>query len=103
MVQDTWIKFFHQSTYDEVVRADKMMIHVRGPVWHRNQQESGIIPKGLTGLDTAASWSDRTSDGWLYGHGTCCMGACESRRLGAFKWMRNSANEAKRMWLETGS
>jgi len=22
--------------------------------------------------------------------------------LGAFKWMRNSANEAKRMWLETG-
>ena len=22
--------------------------------------------------------------------------------LGACKWMRNSANEAKRMWLETG-
>jgi hypothetical protein len=22
--------------------------------------------------------------------------------LGAFKWMRNSGNEAKRMWLETG-
>ena len=40
--------------------------------------------------------------GWVYGHGTFCMVACTSRILGAFKWMRNSANEAKRMWLETG-
>jgi hypothetical protein len=30
------------------------------------------------------------------------MVACKNRILGAFKWMRNSANEAKRMWLETG-
>jgi hypothetical protein len=30
------------------------------------------------------------------------MGACAHCMLGAFKWMRNSANEAKRMWLETG-
>jgi len=28
--------------------------------------------------------------------------ACKNRILGAFKWRRNSANEAKRMWLETG-
>jgi hypothetical protein len=101
-VQDTFIKFFHQSTCDKVVSADKMMIHARGPVWHRKQQKQGIIPKGLTGLDTAASWSYSKSDSWVYGHGTFCMVACKSRLLGAFKWMRNSAHEAKRMWLETG-
>ena len=101
-MQDTFIKFFHQTTCDNVVSADKMMIRARGPVWHRQHQQQGIIPAGLTGLDTEATWSYSKSDGWVYGHGTFCMVACTSRILGAFKWMRNSANEAKRMWLETG-
>jgi len=101
-VQDTFIKFFHQTTCDNVVSTDKMMIRARGPVLHRKQQQQGIIPTGLTGLDTEATWSYSKSDGWVYGHGTFCMVACTSRILGAFKWMRNSANEAKRMWLETG-
>lgn len=79
-----------------------MMVRARGPVWHRKQQEQGIIPKGLTGLDTDGTWSYSQSDGWVYGHGTFCLVACKSRILGVFKWMRNSANEAKRMWLETG-
>lgn len=85
-----------------MVSADKMMVQARGPVWHRKQQVQGIIPKGLRGLDTDGTWSYSKSDGWVYGHGTFCMVACKSRVLGAFKWMRNSGNEAKRMWLETG-
>jgi hypothetical protein len=85
-----------------VVSADKMMVHVRGPVWHRQQQAQGIIPKGLRGLDTDGTWSYSRSAGWVYGHGTFCLVACQHRILGTFKWMRNSANEAKRMWLETG-
>jgi hypothetical protein len=84
------------------VSADKMMIHARGPVWHRKQQAQGIIPQGLHGLDTDGTWSYSKSAGWVYGHGTFCLVACKSRMLGAFKWMRNSGNEAKRMWLETG-
>src|SRR5262249_585132 len=60
------------------------------------------IPKGLHGLDTEATWSYSKSDGWVYGQGTFCLVACKNRILGMFKWMRNSANEAKRMWLETG-
>lgn len=79
-----------------------MMVRARGPVWHRKHQEQGIIPRGLTGLDTAATWSYSKSAGWVYGHGTFCLVACQNRILGAFKWMRNSGNEAKRMWLETG-
>lgn len=79
-----------------------MMVHARGPVWHRKHQEQGVIPEGLRGLDTDGTWSYSQSDGWVYGHGTFCMVACKSRILGAFKWMRNSGNEAKRMWLETG-
>jgi hypothetical protein len=85
-----------------VVSADKMMVHARGPVWHRKQQAQGIIPKGLRGLDTEGTWSYSHRDGWVYGHGTFCLVACKHRMLGAFKWMRNSANEAKRMWVETG-
>jgi Transposase DDE domain len=101
-VQDTCIKSFLRNTCDEVVSADKMMVHARGPVWHRQQQAQGIIPKGLRGLDTDGTWSYSRSDGWVYGHGTFCLVAWRTRMLGAFKWMRNSANEAKRMWLETG-
>jgi hypothetical protein len=85
-----------------VVSADKMMVHARGPVWHRKQHAQGIIPKGLRGLEVEGTWSYSRSDGWVYGHGRFCLVACQNRILGAFKWMRNSANEAKRMWLETG-
>lgn len=101
-MQDTFIRFFHRSTCDSVVSADKMMVRARGPVWHRKHQAQGIIPPGLTGLDMEATWSYSKSDGWVYGHGTFCLVACKTKILGAFKWMRNSANEAKRMWLETG-
>jgi hypothetical protein len=101
-VQDTCIKFFHRTTGDQVVSTDKMMIHARGPVWHRQQQPQGIIPAGRHGLDTDATWSDSMSDGWVYGHGTFCMVACQHGLVGTFKWMRNSGHEAKRMWLETG-
>ena len=101
-MQDTFIKYFHQTTCDNVVSADKMMVHARGPVWHRKQQVQGIIPKGLRGLDTDGTWSYSRSVGWVYGHGTFCLVACKNRMLGAFKWMRNSANEAKRLWWETG-
>jgi hypothetical protein len=79
-----------------------MMVHARGPVWHRKHQKQGLIPKGLRGLDTDGTWSYSKSDGWVYGHGTFCLVACQHRMLGAFKWRRNSGNEANRMWLETG-
>jgi hypothetical protein len=101
-VQDTFSKYFHQSTCDKVVSTDKMMVHARGPVWHRKHQTQGIIPKGLRGLDTDGTWSYSKSEGWVYGHGTFCLVTSKHRMLGAFKWMRNSGNEAKRMWLETG-
>jgi hypothetical protein len=84
------------------VSADKMMMRARGPVWHRKHHQHGSIPAGLTGVDTEATWSYSKSDGWVYGHGTFGMVACASRRLGAGKWRRNSANEAKRLWRETG-
>ena len=101
-MQDTCIKFFLRTTCAKVVRADKRMVHARGPVWHRKQQAPGIIPKGLHGLDTDGTWSYSRSDGWVYGHGTFCLVTCRTRLLGAFKWMRNSGNEANRLWLETG-
>jgi len=60
------------------------------------------MPKGVHGVDTDGTWSYSKSAGWVYGHGTFCLVACQTCILGAFKWMRNRGNEAKRLWMETG-
>lgn len=83
-----------------VVSADKMMVKARGPVWHQKQKQQGIVPKGLHGLDREATWSYSKADGWVYGHGTFCITVHEPQVLGAFKWMPNSAHEAKRLQAE---
>jgi hypothetical protein len=83
-----------------VVSADKMMIKARGPVWHKKQKQQGLVPKGLHGLDRDATWSFSKADGWVYGHGTFCIALHEPSILGAFKWMPNSAHEAKRLQAE---
>ena len=82
--------------------GDKMMHQTRGPVWPRKHQRQGRIPPGLRGLDREATWSYSKSDGWVYGHGSCCLVAHRPVVLGACKAMRNSAHEAKRLWWETG-
>ena len=85
------------------VSADKMMVKARGPVWHQKQKKQGMIPKGLHGLDREATWSYSKADGWVYGHGTFCLTTHGLHVLGAFKWMPNSASEAKRMEWELAS
>ena len=95
-------KSFLQSTSIKVVSGDKMMNKAWGPVWHTKQKAQGIIPEGLRGVDKEATWGKSHSDGWVYGHGAFCLVSHGSCVLGAFKYMRNSAHEAKRLWLETG-
>jgi hypothetical protein len=85
-----------------VVSGDKMMHKAWGPVWHTKHRAQGIIPEGLHGLDQDATWGKSHSDGWVYGHGSFCLVSHVLCVLGAFKYMRNSAHEAKRLWLETG-
>ncbi|THB80903.1 MAG: hypothetical protein D3926_04825 [Desulfobacteraceae bacterium] len=86
---------------DRVVSADKMMNKAKGPVWHKKQKDQGIIPKGLRGIDKEATWCKSKAAGWVYGHGSFSMTSHQHPVLGCFLWMQNSANEAKRMWLET--
>jgi hypothetical protein len=74
-----------------------MMVKSRGPVWHKKQKETGIMPKNLRGVDREGTWSYSKSDKWIYGHGTFCMTAHEVPVVGMFIYMRNSANEAKLM------
>ena len=85
-----------------MISADKMMNRAKGPLWHKKQKEQGIIPKNLRGIDKDATWAKSKADGWVYGHGSFSLAAHTVPVLGCFIWMRNSANEAKRMWLETG-
>lgn len=82
--------------------GDKMMNRALGPVWHRKQKELGMIPEGLRGLDREATWCTSKSDGWVYGHGSFCLVTHDIPFVGCFQWMRNSGNEAKRLWREVG-
>ena len=84
-----------------MISADKMMNRAKGPVWHKKQKQQGIIPKGLRGVDKEATWGKSNADGWVYGHGSFSLTSHKVPVLGCFIWMKNSANEAKRMWLET--
>ena len=77
------------------------MNKAKGPVWHKKQKDQGIIPKGLRGIDKEATWCKSKAAGWVYGHGSFSMTSHQHPVLGCFLWMQNSANEAKRMWLET--
>ena len=85
-----------------MISADKMMNKANGPVWHKKQKDQGIIPNGLHGVDKDATWGKSQADGWVYGHGSFSLVSHKVPVLGCFLWMKNSANEAKRMWLETG-
>lgn len=84
-----------------MISADKMMNKASGPVWHKKWKEKGIIPKGLRGVDREATWCKSESDGWVYGHGSFSLSSHGVAVLGCFMWMKNSGNEAKRMWFET--
>jgi hypothetical protein len=97
-----FFKSFLVNTSSKVVSGDKMMNKAWGPVWHTKHKAQGIIPAGLHGLDQEATWGKSHSDGWVYGHGSFCLVSHAPCVLGAFKYMRNSAHEAKRLWLETG-
>jgi hypothetical protein len=55
----------------------------------------------LRGIDKQAAWCKSMADGWVYGHGSFSLTSHKHPVLGCFLWMRNSANEAKRMRLET--
>ena len=85
-----------------MVSGDKMMNKALGPVWHTKQKAQGILPERLRGVDQEATWSKRHSDGWVYGHGSFCVVSHNPCLLGAFKDLRNSANDAQRLWWETG-
>lgn len=77
-----------------------MMTRARGGVWHKKDKENGIVPDGLTGLDKQATWSYSLAGGWVYGHGSFALVSHQTPVLLQFKWMPNSAHEAKRMEAE---
>lgn len=77
-----------------------MMTPAKGGVWHKKDKEKGLVPDGLTGLDKEARWSFSLADGWLYGHGSFAVVSHQKPVLLQFKWMPNSAHEAKRMEQE---
>jgi hypothetical protein len=86
---------------DSTISADKMMNKTKDPVSHKKHKDNGFIPNGLSGLDQQAIWCKSMADGWVYGHGPFSLTSNKVPVFGCFVWMKNSTNEAKRMWLET--
>ena len=86
----------------EVGSGDTMMHQALGPVGHAKHKAQGRLPERLRGVDQEAPWSKRHRDGWVDGPGSFCVVAHRPGVLGAFKSMRHSAHEAKRLWWEAG-
>ncbi len=81
-----------------MISADKMMNKASDPVRHKKLKEKGIIPKGV---DKEATWCESESDGWVYGYGSFSSASHNIIVPGCFMLMKNSGNEAERMWFET--
>jgi hypothetical protein len=78
-----------------------MMNKTKGPVLHKKHKNKGYIPNGLRGLDQQATWCESKAGVWFHGHGPFSSTSNKHSVFGCFVWMKNSTNEAKRMWLET--
>lgn len=98
---NVYLSVIFELERDRVNSTDKMMNRAKGPPWHKKQKDKGIIPKNLRGIGKQASWCKSNADGWIYGYGSFNLTSHKVPFLGCFVWMKNSANEAKRMWLET--
>jgi hypothetical protein len=44
-LQGSCFRYFLEQSSIEQVRADKMMVNARGPVWHQKQTTHGIVPR----------------------------------------------------------
>jgi hypothetical protein len=51
-----------------VAASDGSSFQTPGPVWHKKDKATGVIPKGLHGLDTEADWIYSSYHGWVYGY-----------------------------------
>jgi hypothetical protein len=49
-----------------VAASDGSAFATPGPVWHKTDKAAGILPEGLTGVDTQADWIQSTYHGWVY-------------------------------------
>jgi hypothetical protein len=76
--------------------ADKRMVNAKGPVWHQQQTQQGILPKGWRGLDREAPWGTSRADGWLDGQGTCSLTPPRRPMVGIGPGRANAGNEATR-------
>jgi len=55
-----------QVTNSATAASDGSAFQTPGPVWHKNDKEAGIVPKGLRGLDREADWIQSSYHGYGY-------------------------------------
>jgi hypothetical protein len=57
-----------QVTNSATAASDGSAFATPGPVWHKKDQEAGVVPEGLHGLDQEADWIQSSYHGWVYGY-----------------------------------
>lgn len=79
-----------------VSAIDGRMYQAIGPLWHKKDRQTGVIPVGLRNVDTQSSWSKSGYRGWVQGYRLVIQTLVFPAPvpLGAV-WRRNSENEAK--------
>jgi len=55
-------------TEPSTAASDGSAFATPGPVWHKKDKATGIVPEGLHGLDREADWIQSTYHGWVYGY-----------------------------------
>ena len=53
----------------KTLSADKTLLEAKGPKWHKEDREKGVIPKGLRGVDVDSEWGKSGYQGWVQGYG----------------------------------
>ncbi|MBA3243177.1 MAG: hypothetical protein H0T60_18305 [Acidobacteria bacterium] len=79
----------------EVSAIDGRMYQARGPRWHKQDRDKGLVPIGLRNVDRESKWSRSGYRGWVQGYRLVLQGLVfpEPVPVAAF-WRLNNENEA---------
>jgi hypothetical protein len=83
------------SEQPQMSAIDGRMYQARGPLWHKQHREAGVIPNGLRNVDMDSSWSKSGYRGWVQGYRLILQTLVfpEPVPLTAF-WRPNTSGEA---------
>lgn len=79
----------------EVSAIDGRMYQARGPKWHKQDRDKGLVPIGLRNVDRESKWSKSGYRGWVQGYRLLLQGLVFPAPVPIFAaWRPTNENEA---------